>query len=106
MEIKFFPLDFEYRLKDGNVYMYLYSKLGDGSRVCVIHEHRPFFYVSIEGINTMELELRLKGLKIENRNEAAVVVGFEEVERELLGKKKKLWKILVNYPKAVPLLAE
>ena len=74
MEIKFYPLDFEYRLKDGKVYMYLYSKLGDGSRVCVIHEHRPFFYVSIEGINTTELELRLKGLKVENRGEAAQVI--------------------------------
>jgi len=105
MEIKFFPLDFEYRLKDGNVYMYLYSKLEDGSRVCVIHEHRPFFYVSIEGINTTELELRLKGLKVENRGEAAQVIELEEVERELLGKKKKLWKIFANYPQAVPLLA-
>ena len=36
MQIKFYPYDFEYQVKDGHVYVYLYSKLDNGEADTII----------------------------------------------------------------------
>ena len=50
MKLRCFPYDFSYKVKDGKVWMYLYSKLEaklEGQeKVCVIVEHRPYFYAA------------------------------------------------------------
>ncbi len=106
MEIRFYPLDFDYKLKEGKVYLYLYSKLEDGTKICVLHEHQPFFYAAIGGIDTLALAQKLKDMTVEAKEGPATVISWEEVEKELLGKKQKLWKVYVNYPKAVPVISK
>ncbi|MBT7992895.1 hypothetical protein HN569_03555, partial [bacterium] len=101
MEIKFYPYDFNYRVKDDKVYVYLYSKLEDGSKICVIHEHQPFFYARLQNISNEEFEKRIKTLDVNG----AKILSYDVVEKELLGKNEPFLKILVNYPKAVPSLA-
>ncbi len=105
MKINFYPLDFNYRVEAGHTYVYLFGRTEAGERICVIHEHQPYFYASINEIDKEELISRLKKVHLESSPEPAKVVKWEEVEKELLGKKQKLWKIYVNYPKAVPLIS-
>src|SRR3989344_4200621 len=106
MQIRFYPYDFEYQVKDGHVYVYLYSKLDNGAKICVLHEHQPFFFAKIHPIDLETIKKRLDQLVIKSEREEAKVVSVEEVEKELLGKKEKFLKIYVNYPKAVPLISK
>src|SRR3989338_4913296 len=102
MKISFYPYDFDYRIKDGKVYVYLFGKLEAGGKICVIHEHRPYFFAQIKSIDTK----RFEELSINNHPEPAKIVSWEIVEKEFLGKKEALWKMYVNYPKAVPLISK
>jgi len=86
--------------------MYLYGKLDTGTRICVIHEHQPYFYALVDDIDTTELKTRLQDLTIDTRGEPAQVTKTEPIEKELLGKKKQFWKVYTNYPKAVPLISK
>ncbi len=106
MEIKFYPYDFEYKVKDEKTYVYLYSKLDTGKKVCVIYPYTPYFYADINGIDTKELKERLNKLNLEVYGKKIKVLYWEEVEKELLGKKEKFWKISVNFPGAVPVLSK
>src|SRR3989338_6223470 len=102
MKISFYPYDFDYRIKDGKVYVYLFGKLEAGGKICVIHEHRPYFFAQIKSIDTK----RFEEISINNHPEPAKIVSWEIVEKEFLGKKEALWKMYVNYPKAVPLISK
>ena len=75
-----------------------------GERICVIHPHKPFFYAKVQDIDVQKLAEKLTDFQIESKYqlEAAKITGWEEVEKELQGKKEKFWKIYTNYPKAVP----
>jgi DNA polymerase, archaea type len=106
MQIKFYSYDFDYKIKDGQILVYLYSKLDTGKKVCVICPHEPYFYADVENIDKKELETRLKSLEVETKLELAKVTKWEKVEKELLGKNKKFWKIYVNYPKAVSIISK
>jgi len=106
--MRFYPYDFQYKVKEGKVYVYLYSKDESGKKICIVQEHPPFFYASVNGINTEELAKQLSGLTVDDKQgfQPAKVLSWEEVEKELIGKNETFWKIYVNYPKAVPLIAK
>ena len=93
MNIQFFPYDFEYRIKEGKTYMYLYGKQENGQKICVQHQYNPYFYVALEGIDIKELIRRLPLLRVDVKPEAAVILSWQETEKELLGKRIKLLKI-------------
>ncbi len=105
MKLHFYPLDFDYRYKDGTTYIYLYGKQENGERICVVHQYKPFFYAQVHELDQARIAEKLKDLKLETKSEPAQVTGWEEAEKELLGKKIKLWKIYTNYPKAVPVIS-
>ena len=105
MDLTCYPYDFEYKIKQGKVCMYLYSILEDGTKVCLIHEHQPYFFASVRKDQT-DLLTKINLLRIPTRDEPATVLATEFVEKEFLGKKKTFLKIIVNYPKAVPFLAK
>lgn len=106
MQIRCYPLDFEYRVKDDQVYVLLYSKLEDGQKICVFHRHKPYFYVRLRNIDPGLFRQRVQNLALPVMETPARVLACEEVEKELRGKKETFWKIYVNYPKAVPPLAK
>jgi DNA polymerase, archaea type len=106
MEIKFFPYDFEYKVKEDETFIYLYGKLENNSKICVIEKYRPYFYAQVSNIHRKQLNKRLSDLQIEDNKKIAKVTSYEECEKELLGKKKDFWKIYVNYPKAVPIISK
>src|SRR3989344_6445428 len=100
MKLRCFPYDFGYTIKDGKVLMYLYSKLEDNQRICVVVEHQPFFYATKAKIPFQEE--RFKEISVSLGNHQGKITSWEEVERELLGVKQKFLKIYTNVPKAVP----
>ena len=51
MKIQFYPYDFEYKIKNEKTYVYLYSKLEDGSKICVVHEHQAFFFSEVDDLD-------------------------------------------------------
>nr|MBT4247678.1 hypothetical protein [Candidatus Woesearchaeota archaeon] len=95
MNLQFYPYDFEYKIEGEKTYVYMYAKLEDGTKVCIRHEHQAFFYA------TKDLKL-----EVPDRKRIAKVTHTEPIEMDLLGKKKSLFKIYVNYPKAVSLLSK
>ncbi len=104
MYIRFYPLDFEYKLQEGKVYVCLYSRLESGEKVLVLHPHQPYFYARLKNIEPELFSRRLQNLEFPGSNPPKIA-GWEIVERELLGKKEKFYKLHANYPKAVPLLS-
>src|SRR3989344_3579077 len=106
MDLHFYPLDFDYKVQDGKVLVYLYGKTDQGQKICVIHPHRPFFYASVDNVDTIVLAEKLKILKVDAADGPAYALSWEEVEKELVGKKKRFWKIYTNYPKAVPIISK
>ena len=96
MQINFYPYDFAYKTVQDKTYIYLYSKLEDGSKICVILNYQPYFYTVGE----------IPKLTIPTPSKPAKVLNIESVEKELLGKKIKLNKVTVNFPKAVPIIAK
>ena len=106
MNIQFYPYDFRYKVEQDNVYVYLYGKQDDGTKICVRQQHKPYFYARVKDVDITELEKRLRHATVEGKGIPARVMGWEEVEKELLGVKEKFWKIYVNFPKAVPLIAK
>ena len=102
MEIEFYPYDFEYQVDGGMTYFYFFAKQGNGQKIVVKHLYQPYFYVSLEGVDISLLTQKLKGLVVDS----AAVTAWEEVEKELVGKKKQFYKVFVNYPKAVPVISK
>ncbi len=105
MKLHFYPLDFDYHFEGGQTYLYLFGRTEKGERIAVKKAYAPYFYAEIKDIDQENLSSRLKNLNLEAKPESAKVVTWEEVEKELLGKKVKLWKIYVNFPKAVPVIS-
>lgn len=106
MEIVVYPYYFEYRVRAGKTYMYLYGKQENGQKVCVLHQYDPYFYADARNVRKEEFAQQLASLVVDVKPEPAKVVSWEEVEKELLGKKQPFWKIVVNVPKAVPLISK
>ena len=106
MKISFYPYDFEYKVSGEKVLVHLYGKLEDGTKVCVIHQHEPYFFASIKDVDIKLFSEKLRGLTIESKGMISRVVKWEEAEKEFLGKKEKFYKIYTNIPKAVPPIAK
>ena len=105
MKIQFYPYDFEYKIKDSKIYVYLYARLEDGSKVCVMHQHQPYFFAAVNNLsknNLVEFQGRLTSLKVQTKNEPAKVVSIQEVDKELIGKKKLIeYKLNKNYENCI-----
>jgi len=101
MKIQFYPYDFEYKIKNEKTYVYLYSKLEDGSKICVVHEHQAFFFSEVDDLDPEVF----KSITVESAGRVAKFTFWEKVKKEFLGKEKEYWKLTVNYPRAVPLLS-
>ncbi len=106
MSLICYPYDFEYKIKNGKVYVYLYAKTEDHQHLCVVHEHYPFFYVKVPSPNKEQLLQRITTATVTDNQTTAHVRSITEVTREFIGKQQQFWQVYVSYPKAVPLFAK
>ncbi len=104
MQLHFYPLDFDYIVRDDQVLVRLFGRLASGGKACLIHPHQPYFYLRMKGVDEGRLKEKLEQLKSTGERKEKVL-AWEETEKELLGKKEKFWKVYTNFPKAVPPLA-
>jgi len=106
MKIRFYPIDFEYKLRGGKPFVHLYGKLENNTKICLIQEYQPYFYAKIYPQDEELVLTKLKNLTVEDKNKWAKVISFEKVDKELLGKVETFYKIFVNYPRAVSLISK
>ncbi len=106
MSLICYPYDFEYKVKNAKVYVYLYAKTDDNQHLCVVHEHYPFFYVKVPIKNKEQLQERISKATVTDNQTQAHVRSITEVTREFIGKQEQFWQVYVSYPKAVPLFAK
>lgn len=111
MKLTIYPYDFEYKVEEDNsgnlhTFVYLYSKTDDGEKICVVHEHIPFFYATTKGVAITKFEKKLEDLEVSTKDKKAKVLNFKKVNKELLGKTEEFYQIFVNFPKAVPAIAK
>lgn len=106
MELHFYPLDFDYHLRNGKPEVLLYGKLESGDRICVFYQYQPYFYLRLKDIDKETIIPILEKLDIPSRDIPAKIISWEESEKELLGKKEKFLKVFANQPKAVPIIAK
>ena len=97
MEILFYPYDFSYKTENGKTFALLYGKTKDNKKICVVHEHPPFFYAKR---SLKEEKEKLQNLVVTTKDKPAKIVKVEEAELELLGEIKRFWRLYTNYPKA------
>ncbi|MBI4152307.1 ribonuclease H-like domain-containing protein [Candidatus Woesearchaeota archaeon] len=106
MNLTCYPYDFEYKVKNGKVYVYLYSKTEDNRHLCVVHEYYPFFYVKVPERSKEQALEKITNATVTDNQTTARVRSVIEVEREYIGQKEQFWQVYVSYPKAVPLFAK
>ncbi len=104
--IQCYPYDFQYKYKDGIVYVVLYAKTTKDELITIEHPYTPYFYVSLNNVSLPPLIDFLRTLTLDTKPEPAKVLRWEETEKLLLGAPQPFLKVYVNYPRAVPLIAK
>ncbi len=98
MQIQCYPYNFDYLIKEGKVFIRIYAKLKNNQKIVLTHEHLPYFYAEHKE-NFLET---IKNLDLGQEK----VVKVEKVTRQFLGREKEFWRVYVNFPKAVPVIAK
>ena len=86
MKLTIYPYDFEYKVQEDtsgelHTYIYLYSITTEGKKVCVVHEHVPFFYATTKGVATQKFEEKLRSLEVTIKGKKAKVLNFKKVTK-------------------------
>ncbi|MBD3318428.1 hypothetical protein GF342_00805 [Candidatus Woesearchaeota archaeon] len=98
---EFFPTDITYKVEDGRAVIYLFGRFSNGTQAIVTsNDLQPYFYVEPKE----ESMSAIAAMRVEEKGEDYFVTRTESVTRTLLGESKKLLKIVVNVPKAVPII--
>ena len=104
--IQCYPYDFQYKYKDGIVYIILYAKTTKDELLTIEHPYTPYFYISLKNVSLPPLIAFLKTIHLDTKPEPAIVLRWEETTKNLLGIPQPFLKVYVNYPRAVPLIAK
>ncbi len=106
MFIHCYPYDFQYKYKDGIVYIIIYAKTTQDELITIQHPYTPYFYVSLKNVSFQPVIDFIKSINLDTKPEPAKVLRWEETEKLLLGIPQPFLKVYVNYPRAVPLIAK
>ncbi|MCK4670815.1 MAG: ribonuclease H-like domain-containing protein [Nanoarchaeota archaeon] len=98
MQIRFFPLDAEYKIIGNDPVIYLYGRTREGEVICVMdNSFRPYFFI-VPDSDAEEMKKQILALNLEDIK----VLGAEVVKKMYLGKEKTLVKVTVQIPAMVP----
>ncbi len=104
--IQCYPYDFQYKYKNGIVYVILYAKTTKDELITIEQPYTPYFYVSLKNVSLPPLIEFIKTINLDNKPEPARVLKWEETEKSLLGISQPFLKVYTNYPRAIPLIAK
>ncbi|MBW2963822.1 DNA-directed DNA polymerase [Candidatus Woesearchaeota archaeon] len=107
-KLQFYPVDLTYKTVREKAPVYIYGRTKDGKQICVVDEaFEPYFYVvPAKGADTAALKDRLKTLSLDQKDGKISVVKATTTKKVLNGKDTPAIKLVVNLPKAVPVLRE
>ncbi|MBS3124293.1 hypothetical protein J4437_06730 [Candidatus Woesearchaeota archaeon] len=107
MKVKFYPLDYQYKVREEKVLIYLYGKTSAQDKIAVVLPYKPYFYARYNNSHNLKVIFEcFQTLSVDFRGKTGKITGWEEVEKELIGKTEKCLKIYANFPQAVPLLSQ
>jgi DNA polymerase elongation subunit (family B) len=108
VKLQIYPMDLTYKVNRGKAAVYIYGRTKDNKQVCVVDEgFEPYFYVVPgKGADVNELKEALAEIKVERKGDEFSVLKTSVVKKVLLGKEKQAVKVVVNVPKAVPILRD
>ncbi len=103
---RFYPIDVSYSIIDEKPAILLYGRTEDRKRVCVVDfSFRPYFIViPDDNANLSSLTSTISLTQTEDKTFSAKVTEVMKEEMSLLGVKKTVLKVYVNFPKSVPML--
>ncbi len=107
MKLSFFPFDFSHKVEvngEGeNTLLVMYGKTAKGEKVTVSYPFAPYFYCEKKD----PIRSKIENLHIAGKDAGfdAKVCLVEEVTRNLIGVDGHYFKVTVNVPKAVVILA-
>ncbi len=96
MKIGFFPLDITYKIIDDKPIIQMYGKTEKGNKICLLDTIKPYFLAEVENQTVID---QIKKIELEDGEK---VIEIIPIEKNILGKKKKLIKIICSLPKHVP----
>jgi DNA polymerase elongation subunit (family B) len=107
-KIQFYPIDLTYKVVNKKPVIYIYGRTKDNKQICVIDTNfEPYFYVTPKkDSSSIELKETLLRLREEKNKEVFEVLRTELVKKALEGKETSALRVVVNIPKAVPVLRE
>lgn len=103
VEVRFFPLDIDYKVREGNSCIYLYGKTEEGKQICVVGELEHYFYVEVKG-DAISLRKKIEKTTAEYQGKEIIVTKTECVERNHLNEKLKLIKVFTEAPRGKNLI--
>src|SRR3989344_5182352 len=100
MQIRFYPLDVEYKGVGDEPVIQVFGRTGEGELVCVLFKERPYLWIVHNSVNEI-----LDFLKIINLDNVKIIKT--EVQKKFyLGKEVKAVKAVVQIPAQIPVLRE
>lgn len=101
-KVSFYLVDIHYKIRDGKAIIYLYGRTPEGKQVCITDDSfEPYFYALPKDLSIKDKILQVKDVK---GNQALFVRQVELITKKYLGVDKKVFKITVNIPTAVPII--
>src|SRR3989344_2117379 len=99
MEIRFFPLDIEYKIVDDKPLIHMFGRTNEGAQVCVLDNILPYLWI-IPRDDILMLENAVKNLRIDNLE----IVKTEPHRKIFVGKEINCLKVYVKIPAQIPIL--
>lgn len=110
MQLKFIPLDYDYRDIDGKAVVRIFGRSADGKRVCILDSCDAFFWViPKQGLSGKEIEKlgeKIKSVKTESAGRDVFIERVEICEKNFLGKPATALKVVASNPKDMHVIAE
>jgi len=97
MELRVYPIDTNYIIKDGKPLIQLFCKTTEGAHICLLdNRFIPYFFVT--GMSEDALKLL--------EQDGARVINAEKITRKINEHEHDVIKVTANIPKAVPILKQ
>src|SRR3989339_2091040 len=97
VNISFYLLDVNSRIKDGRSYIYLYGRTKEGQKIAVVEQFDSYFYVEGKG-DLSALRKELDSFSVEHQQKKIEILRTEIEQKNKLNQKVKFIKVFVSNP--------
>lgn len=110
-KLVFYPISLDYIIENKKPIIRIFSILENKKKAVLLDDSfRPYFYAEIKNISTEDLKDKINkiidSINKENNFTDLILEDIKLVEKKQGFETKELFKITINIPKAIPILAE